>query len=257
MYGKPQSFISQSILLLKAPTSTLTPTQVVSILTSPIVLDQVVRNMGLGQSMDLESARKELSNQIKATVTKDELLRLDVSGKTPNDAQKIANALLDAWLKSTLPGETQRQILEERYADAQLGLKAVSKLLERIDAGTPVSQGQRLTRGEGGPSVFAGVELQARYLAESRTVSRELKGLPRDVIIQAPTLPIKPVPQKKVFFATISAVGTIFILLLFVLIREAWRTAAADQKSAYKQAKLLNALGIKATPAELDLTPKT
>lgn len=251
MYMKPRTYVSQAILLLPMPVPTNvptrvrtpTPTQVVTILTSPKVLDPVVESMGLGRGGGLEAARKALAERVKATVGKDEFLRMDVAGNTPQEALATANALIDGLLKSTVPGEGDRQILEERHATVQIGLNAVNAMLKRLEVGEAVLQGPRASGNEG---VVAAGELQFRYLTELLTSSRELKGMSRDVVVLAPTLPDTAAPQKKALTAVLSAVAAAFILLLFVSLRQSWRSSAADPGTARKQARLRKALGLKA-----------
>lgn len=59
---------------------------------SPLVLDPVVQSLSLSAGHTIESARAKLASQIKATVGKDGLLRIDATANTPLEAQKIANA---------------------------------------------------------------------------------------------------------------------------------------------------------------------
>jgi capsular polysaccharide biosynthesis protein len=257
LYTKPREFVSQAQLLIPSPSSpTLTPTlmmtppqtapQVVAIMTSsPVVLEPVIESLGLQQGLPLEAARKALSNHIKASISKEGLLRLDVTSDTPQKAQTIANAVIDAWLKTTKATASERPLLEERYASTQKNLKSVNTLLERLAADGAVSQTNRITRGEVGANIVILSELQAKYLTDSMFAYRELNGFSRDVVIQAPTLPVAPVSQRKDVFVALAVVGAILMLLLFIFMRKAWRTAAADPETARKQTKLLSLLYLK------------
>jgi hypothetical protein len=88
-------------------------------------------------------------------------------------------------------------------------------------------------------------ELQARYLGDVLSIPRALQGYSRDVVKQWPTLATERASPKKGRIAILSALGAGFALLLFVFMRQAWRSAAADPESARKQALLLSALGLK------------
>jgi len=66
--------------------------------------------------------------------------------------------------------------------------------------------------------------------------------------LQAPSLPEKPVSQKKAMKATIAALATGFALLWFVFIRQGLRTAGADPESAAKLVAIRRALGFGAKP---------
>ena len=117
-YMLPQSFVSQALLLLPAATATQTqiqtPAQAMAVMASSTVLDPVIQSLGLAQDAPVEKVRNGLADTIKIVVGKDGLLRLDVAGKTPQEAQTLANAILDAWFKTTLPSENNRQDLEKR-----------------------------------------------------------------------------------------------------------------------------------------------
>ena len=247
----PQKFVSNAILALPTvastptPTPTPTPTQAAAMMVSPIVLDPIIAKLGLAGDQTLQAARVELAQQIKATVGKDQLLRLDVTAETPAAAQTLANAIIDNWLKSTAPGELDRVDLEKRLGYAQKSLDSVTRLIERLTAEGSANLNQPLTRGEAGTSIVAVGELQARYLADVINIPRTLQGLSRDVVLQPPTLATEPVSSKKALIATLAALGTGFALLLFVFMRAAWRGAAQDPEAAQKQTRLRAALGFK------------
>ncbi len=241
-YAWPQKFISNAILAL--PAVAPTPAQAAAVMASPVVLDPIIGSLGLSGGRTLQSARVELAQQIKATVGKDLLLRLDVTAETPAAAQTLANAIIDNWLKSTAPGKLDRADLEKRLGYAQKSLNSVTRLIERLTAEGAANLNQPLTRGEAGTSIVAVGELQARYLADVLNIPRTLQGLSRDVVLQPPTLPTEPVPSKKALMAILAALGTGFALLLFVFMRSAWRGAAQDPEAAQKQARLRTALGL-------------
>ncbi len=245
-YTLPQSFSSQAILALPTQPPTQPPAQAAAMMVSPLVLDPVIVALNLSGGQAIEQARTELAKQIKATVGKDALLRLDVSATTALQAQAIANAVIDHWLKNTLPTPQEREDLEQRLAYAKGALASVDRLLARLTAEGAASLGQPLTRGEAGTSIVAVGELQARYFAEVLTIPRALQGLSRDAVVkQAPTLSVEPVAPKKSLIAVLAALGAGFALLLWVFMRQAWKRAAQDPQAAQKQVRLRAALGLK------------
>lgn len=239
----PQSFTSQAILSL--PAASQTPAQAAAMMVSPLVLDPVIVSLNLAEGLSIANARVQLASQIKAAVGKDALLRLDVIATQPVQAQAIANAVIDAWLKSTAPGERDRADLEKRLRLATASLASVNRLLDRLGADGTTVLNKPLTVGDAGTSIVAVGELQARYLADVINIPRTLQGLSRDVVVQPPTLPTDPVAPKKGLIAILAALGSGFALLLWVFMRQAWRGAAQDPESAEKQAKLRAALGLK------------
>ena len=244
-YVVPQTFASESIVALPNATSIETA-QAAAVMTSPIVLDSVIKLLNLAEGRTTQIARKKLVNQVKATLGKDGLLRLDTTANTPADAQNIANAVLSAWLVITVPGVEERADLEKRLESAKSFLDAVERVLKKLTVEEGSSNlSQPLTRGEPGTSIVAIGELQTRFLSDVLRIPRQLKGYSRDVIRQPPTLPTEPVSPKKGLVAILAAVLSGFALLLWVFIREAWRLATQDPDKAEKQKRLKAALGLK------------
>lgn len=254
-YTLPHRFTSQAILTLptttttttNAPTSASTPTsaQAAAMMVSPLVLDPFIKSLDLSNGRPIQVVRAEFASQIKAAVGKDGLLRLDVTAGTPLEAQALANAIIDNWLKSTIPREQDRLDLETRLAYAKTSLESVRRLLDRLTAGGVDYLGKPLTRGEAGTSIVAVGELQVRYLNEVLSIPRSLRGLSRDVVVQPPTLPTEPIPSQKSLIAVLAALVGGVVLLLWVFMRQAWNNSAQDPQVATKQAKLFAALGFK------------
>jgi hypothetical protein len=69
-------------------------------------------------------------------------------------------------------------------------------------------------------------------------MERRLEGLDNDDVIQMPTLPESAIKPKKSMLAIGAAVGTGFILLLFVFIRQALRTAKSLRPSRPKKLRV-------------------
>lgn len=241
----PQSYVSQAILLIPPPSSPNlpSPAQAAAMMTSPLVLDPIIASHPELSVEPLETARKELASKLKAVVAKDGLLRLDATASQPQAAQALANAVIDNWLKSTIPGDQDRADLEKRLSYASSALASVTALLDKLTIEGAVSLGKPLSRGEAGTSLVGLGELQTRYLNDVLAIPRALQGLSRDVVKQPPTLPTEPVSNKKALIAIMAALGTGFALLLFVFMRQAWRNAAKDPAAASKIERLRIAVG--------------
>lgn len=253
-YALPQSFASQAILALPTPTSMSmstppsTPAQAAAIMVSPLVLDPAIRSLSLFAGYTIEGARAKLASQIKATVGRDGLLRLSTIGDTPLEAQKIGNAVIDTWLKSTVPGERDRADLEVRLMQAKVSLESVRRLLARLTGDDSSILNKPLTFGGANISIVAVGELQARYQADVLSIPRSLQGLARDVVVQPPTLPTEPIAPQKSLIAVLAALGSGFALLLWVFMRQAWKNAEQDPEAAKKHARLRAALGFTPRP---------
>jgi hypothetical protein len=176
---------------------------------------------------------------------KDSLLRLDVTAGKPEEAQKIANLVIDSYLKTTRPGELDRADLEKKLSYAQNSLASVSKLIERITSDGAGILNRPITLGMSGTSVVALGELQARYLGEVLSIPRTLQGLSRDIVVQPPTLPTEAVAPKRGLIALMSVLLSGIALILWVFARKAWVSTKQDPRTANKQARLRAAMGFK------------
>jgi hypothetical protein len=245
-YAFPLRFASQAILALPTspPTSTLmstpiqTPAQAAAMMISPLVLDSVIGSLNLADGHSIEGARLKLASQIKAKTGKEGLLWLDVTANTSVQAQAIANAIIDTWLKSTVPVAQDRADLEKRLSYAKTSLASVSHLLDRLAAGGTTILNKPLTLGDAGTSIVAVGELQTRYLADVLNIPRLMQGWSRDIVLQPPTLPAEPAAPKKGLIAVLAALGSGFALLLWMFMQQAWKNASRDPEVAERQAKL-------------------
>ena len=74
-------------------------------------------------------------------------------------------------------------------------------------------------------------------------MERRIEGLDKDDVIQTPTLPEQSIKPKKSLLAIGGAVATAFVLLLFVFIRQALRTAKeSSPEQAEKLARIRSAM---------------
>lgn len=241
-YALPKSYVSQAILLIPSQDSP-NSVQAAAMMRSPLVMDPIIARDPKLSSEPIEEARSKLASEIKAAVGKDGLLRLEAKASQPQAAQALVNALIDEWLKSTIPGGQDRADLEKRLSYAANALASVTLLLNSLSIDGAVSLSKPLTLGEAGTSLIGLAELQTRYLNDVISIPRALQGLTRDVVKQPPTLPAEPVSSKKTLMVMMAILGAGFALLLFVFLRQAWRNAAQDPESAPKVARLRAAFG--------------
>ena len=239
-YLLPQKYVSEAILVIPAATgSTAQPAaQAASLMRSPLVLDPVIVAFDLSQGRSVNLARQEFAEAVKASVGKDGLLRLAVTGPSAVQAQALANAVIDAWVKTTKPAEQDRKDLETRLSYAKTSLDGVTALLARLSKESGSYLAQPLSRGEAGTTLASVGDLQSRYVNEVLNLTRTLQGLSRDVVVQPPTLPTEHVSPKKSMIATLAALGTGFALLLWVFMRQSWRALATRPEAADKLDRL-------------------
>lgn len=247
----PQSYVSRAILMLPASVHGQMQIQAQAqaleraavMMVSPLVLDQVIDSLKLPAGPSIEATRQQVGSQIKASAGKDGLLRLEVTGTSPTQAQTLANAVIDGWLKTTIPNETERADLMRRLGYAKDSLDSVHRILSRLGDEGSASLNKSLTRNDG--AVAAQLELKKRYMDEILEITHLQNGLSRDVVKQPPTLPVEPVAPRKGLIALLSALGACLVLLLWVFMRQAWQDAAQDPLRAPKIARLRMALSLK------------
>ena len=252
----PKTYVSEAILALPAlppagqHTLSLggkvqTAQQAAALMVAPQILDPVVQQFKLAEGVPAGDARKQLKSQIKAEFDVDGLLRLEVGLSSPAQAQAVANAIIDQWMASTVPTEQERAELERTLKLAESSLTATQQMVARLATENTDNLAKPLTRGEAGVSIVAIGELQSRYLEQVLETSRQLRGYTRDVVKQPPTLPSIPESANKGFIGLLTALATAMLLILWIFVVQAWRSATQDPRAAPKLLRLRSALGLK------------
>lgn len=205
-----------------------TALQAATVMKSAVVLDQVFSALNPGSVPD-DAARDALSRSVKTTAAKDGLLLLEVTSATPGDAQRIANLVIDAWLRTTKPAAQQQAELEKRLAHARQTLLTTQGIL--------ASQKNALMS-------MAGLgDLLDRYFGQTLEIERQMNGLTRDVVVQAPTLATRPIepPYIVIFFQVMFGAGLFFVM--WVLGRRALQVAKENPETAQKLEALRGSVG--------------
>ncbi|NML47774.1 hypothetical protein HHL11_28760 [Ramlibacter sp. G-1-2-2] len=227
----PRTYSSVAIVQLPN-NSKMTPRQVAALLTSAVVLDPVVGQLKLATSSNtnLDRARAVLAERLRAGVGRDQLVRLEVLGPTPESAQATAQAILDSWLKSTVPSDREQADLKRRLEVASEGFRNTQQALHSLTVESPNMAAKR----ESGTILVALGELAGRYLEQMLIIPIELQGVPRESVRQAPTLPTEPIRPRKGLLAITAAVVTaaaiVLVLALLHLLDLAHRIPARADK---------------------------
>ena len=232
----PQTYQSVAVLQAEQPTA--------SLMMTAVVLDPVIKALGLAKDETLEAARIKLRERIKAAIGRnDKLMTLTVSGPTPQQAQDTASALIYQTYQQSRPKGSVRTRLEAQLAEARLRLKnaqeaatSLLKQLEKNGAGT----GGEIARG------YADL-LGATGTAQGQIskLETELEGLTDAQLVQFPTLPQKPSQPKKGLIAMGATLAAGLALLLFVFMRQALRNTAGNEKSSAKLLRIRKSLGLR------------
>ena len=232
----PQTYQSVAVLQAEQPTA--------SLMMTAVVLDPVIKALGLAKDETLEAARIKLRERIKAVIGRnDKLMTLTVSGPTPQQAQDTASALIYQIYQQSRPKGSVRTRLEAQLAEAQARLKnaqeAATSLLQHLEKNSAGTGGE-VARG------YADL-LSATGAAQVQisTLETQLEGLTDAQLVQFPTLPQKPSQPKKGLIAIGATLAAGLALLLFVFMRQALRHTTGNEKSAAKLLRIRKSLGLK------------
>ncbi|MDP2017929.1 Wzz/FepE/Etk N-terminal domain-containing protein [Hydrogenophaga sp.] len=217
----PQKFQSTAILRAEA--------DVASFMTTATVLDTSLTNLGFLKDLseeEAEQARIDLNKRITTQVGRnDKLVTLTVTANSPKAAQSMANEILTHTFAGLRPKgaelkrlETQKATLEQQISELQITSKTAQKLL---DESSPAGNMGLLAESISSLSA-AQIRMQETLLA----VEKRMQGLTDEDLLQPPTLPKKPAAPKKGLNAILTVVGTGFLMLIFVLLRQYWGSSS-------------------------------
>ena len=216
-----------------------------SLMTTAAVLDPVIATQGLAKDDTVEEARIKLREQIKAVIGRtDKLLTLTVSAGTAQQAQAIANALLQQAYKESRPRANARLRLETQLAEAKMRLKnaqtAADSLARRLESSAAITSGNDPGRGYA-ELLNTAAEAQKQVSA----LEAQLEGLSEAMLIQPPTLPEKASKPKKGLIAIGATLAAGLLLLMYVFMRQVAHKTAATARAAEKLARIRRSMGLK------------
>jgi len=235
----PKSFESVAILQSEPATA--------SLIATAAVLDPAAASLGLASSESVELARQTLRDRVKTAMGRnDKLLTITVSGRTPQQAQASAKAVLAAIYAQSRPMGASKLKLETQLADTKLRQQKAIRagdvllpVLESINGRSGVPDGRDAELVKGYTELLNTVSAAQ---SQALVIEAQLEGLTDSQLVQAPTLPEKAVSPKKGMIAVGATLATGFMLLLFVFIRNGLRNSESDPASAAKLARIRRAL---------------
>lgn len=244
----PQTYDSVALLQAErldsqnAPVG-ISPTAVASLMTTASVMDPVAASLGLMAEGDIEEVRRKLLEQIKPAIGRnDKLLTLTVSASNPQLAQALAREVLRQTFIQSRPKGGDLARLEKQLAAARTRAEnaqgAAANVAKRLE--TPGTVSNELA---GSYAVLLSVTAAAQI--QVSRLEAELEGLGNAQVVQEPTLPQRPSHPRKKLMAVGAALATGLLLVLFVFLRQALRSAAQDSEVGRKLARLRKAFGFK------------
>lgn len=192
-----------------------------------------------------DDARAYLAKKITGKFDKKTgLSTITAIAATPERAQAMGAAAIDALLLELLPkGKNKDQVVQTINSNEGIianSTDAVEQLKKQMgkpgqnDAGLEVVMKHYVSL----TAEVARKELENIELRKSLTV----KGA--EVFVQQPSLPQRKTSPKRSMVVLLALLASGFALLLFVLIRKAWRNAAQDAELAVKMARIKSLLGL-------------
>jgi uncharacterized protein involved in exopolysaccharide biosynthesis len=218
-----------------------------ALINSAPVLDPLVEKFGLLQEFDgiQEDARQYLAKKLVGKLDKKTgLATITAAAQTPERAQELAKAAMDALLKELLPkGKNKDQVEQVILSNERIiasTMDAIEQLQKQI--------------GKAGQN-DAGLEVVMKYYASltADVAKKELENIDLkkslavrgdEVYVQQASLPQRKVSPKRSLVAMFAVLVSGFALLIFVFIRSAWVSAAQDAETLDKLTRIKRSLGL-------------
>nr|WHW29483.1 hypothetical protein [uncultured bacterium] len=242
-YSLPRSYTSQAHLNLEDSAKSVEAT-----MRSPAVLDAVLKQFPSPMGVT-DRARDELAKKFRfGTVASGQKLtisvtKLELDDESPERAQNMTNALIDAWLATTKPQPESKRELTQKLKLNQDAADTVSQLLKRMASETsPLLQPN--VRFELGTQSAQLLQMRNKYVEDMAQIELDLRGKTRDVVVSPPSLPTDATKPRKSLIVVLAILGSGVVMLLWVFMRQAWLNAAQDPEALKKQARLRAALAI-------------
>ena len=241
-YGMDKTYQSESMLSLDKPGLDFSGHLLSSYLKSADVLEAVASDIKFEPTQSMTSRVTALRNSLQVSVgNQDQIVTLKTQAQTPKAAQELNASIWQHALKKTVPNPAELERL-------QIQLKAAK---ERLDSGNSLEAitVKALANGVTNESTS---RLYSELLTSNSALLRnivllesQIEGLTSDNFSQQPTLPEFPIRTKKVLPAIVSTLGTGVLILMFVLARQALRSAVQNPEQANKIRRLRRSLGFK------------
>jgi uncharacterized protein involved in exopolysaccharide biosynthesis len=237
----PKTFESVAIVRL-------TEAELALLNTAP-VLDQLVEKFGLLSEFDgyQEDARQYLTKKIVGKFDKKtNLVTITAAANTPERAQEMGKAVMDALLKELLPKGKNKDQIEQKIINNEGVISNNRDALEQL-------QKQMGKSGSGDAALEVVMKYHASLTAEVAAKDLEnielrksllIKG--SEVYVQQASLPQRKVSPKRSLVVLIAIFASGFALLIFVFVRKAWQGASQDVDASAKIAVIKKSLGLRA-----------
>ena len=199
-----------------------------ALLNSAPVLDPLIEKFGLLPEFDgiQEDARQYLAKKLVGKVDKKTgLATITAAANTPERAQELGKAAMDALLKELLPKGKNKDQVEQQILSNERIIASSADAIEQLQKQI----------GKAGQN-DAGLEVVMKYYASlnADVAKKELENIELkkslavrgdEVYVQQASLPQRKVSPKRSLVVLLSVLASGFALLMFVFVRKAWQSA--------------------------------
>jgi phosphate/sulfate permease len=218
-----------------------------SLLGAAPVLDPLIEKFGLLAEFDgiQNDARQYLAKKIVGkSDKKNGLVTIVATANTPERAQELGRAAIDALLQELVPKGKKKEQIEQQIL---INERIISNSTDAIE----LLQRQMGKVGQGD----AGLELVMKHYAslsmevakkelENFELKKSLVIYGDELYVQKPTLPQAKTTPKSSSLILQAMLGAVVTFILFVFIRKAWRTATQGDESTRKIIRIKQLLGL-------------
>ena len=218
-----------------------------ALLNSAPVLDPLIEKFGLLPEFDgiQDDARQYLAKKLASKLDKKTgLATITAAANTPERAQELGRAAMDALLKELLPKGKNKDAVEQQILSNERIIASSADAIEQLQKQI----------GKAGQN-DAGLEVVMKYYASltAEVAKKELENIELkkslavrgdEVYVQQASLPQRKVSPKRSLVVLLAVLVSGFALLVFVFIRKAWASVAQNVESVNKLASIKRSLGL-------------
>jgi capsular polysaccharide biosynthesis protein len=216
-----------------------------ALLSSAPVLDPIVEKFGLLPEFDgiQDDARQYLVKKLVGKLDKKTgLATITAAANTPERAQELGKAAIEALLKELLPkGKNKDAIGQQILSNERIiavSVDAIEQLQKQIG-----KAGQNDASLEVVIKHYASLTADvAKKELENIELKKSLVVRGDEVYVQQASLPQRKVSPKRGLVVLMAIFAAGFALLIFVFIRKVWASVAQDAESASKLASIRRSL---------------
>jgi LPS O-antigen subunit length determinant protein (WzzB/FepE family) len=238
-YALPKTYQSVSVL----STDEVNPAVVGRWATSGDLLAPVLEELGLFKDKSKEEAvRRAREIVIVAVGKQDKLVTLTTQGETPDAARQLNQRMLDQLVQYSRPTGAKKTAMQFQLDTQKVSL-AAAVALEK-DLGNLLISGKLATEAQS--RVFSDLlRSKTELVARVAQLQLQLEGLNASNVVQAPSLPERPIKPKKAVVAVSATLLSAIGLVLFVFVRQSLRKAASGSETAAKLQRIRRSLGFR------------